>query len=80
MLIIDLLKKVLNDVFTERDNRTYCPIRILGTASLIHYLILSHIELVRHGHDFSLTDMATGISIILGVVGAAVSLKNKSDS
>lgn len=79
MLIIDTLKQVFHDMFTEGNGQYYCPVRILGTASLIHYLILSHIELIRHGSDFSLTDMATGISILLGVISAGISLKNKTD-
>lgn len=79
MPIIDTLKKVFNDCFTERDNRTFCPVRILGTAALLHYLTLSQLELLKHAKDFSLTDMATGVSILLGVLSASVSIKNKSE-
>lgn len=79
MLILDTLKKILHDIFTEGNGIYYCPVRILGTAALFHYLILSHIELLKHAQDFSLTDMATGVSILLGVISAGISLKNKSD-
>jgi len=77
--MLNTLTKILNDCFTQSDNATYCPVRILGTASLIHYLILSHLELLRHAQDFSLTDMATGVSVLLGVISAGISLKNKTD-
>lgn len=77
--MLSTLQKVLHDCFTEKDNNTYCPIRILSAIALIHYLILATIELHTHARDFSLTDMATGISILMGVISAGVSLKNKSD-
>ena len=74
-----MFRKILSDVFTQSDNKTFCPVRILGAISLFHYLILSNIELIRNCKDFSLTDMATGVSILLGVISAGISLKNKTD-
>jgi hypothetical protein len=79
MRVVLLVLKILNDMFTQSDNKTFCPVRILGTLSLFHYLFLSQMELIKHAGDFSLTDMATGISILLGVISASISLKNNSD-
>jgi hypothetical protein len=67
------------DCFTEKDGNFYCPVRIFGAIGFINYLVLSTLELHNHCRDFSLTDMATGISILLGVISAGISLKNKSD-
>lgn len=77
--MLDLLSKIFKDCFTQSDNQTYCAVRILGAISLFHYLILSNIELVRACKDFSLIDMATGVSILIGVISAGISLKNKTD-
>lgn len=77
--MLNILKKVLHDCFTEKDNNTYCPIRIFSAIALIYYLVLATIELEFHARVFSLTDMATGISVLMGVISAGVSLKNKSD-
>ena len=77
--MLSILRKVLYDCFTDRSNEYFCPVRILGAASLIHYLILANLELLKHAKDFSLTDMATGVSILLGVISAGISIKNKTD-
>jgi len=36
-------------------------------------------ELTSHCSDFSLQDMAIGVSIILGVLSGGISIKNKTD-
>lgn len=77
--MLELIKKILNDVFTEANNKYYCPVRILGTISLLHYLILATIELHNSCKDFSLTDMASGISILIGVISAGITIKSKTD-
>jgi len=69
----------LNDIFTIKDSNTYCPVRIFGAIGFIHYLVLSTLELTKHCSDFSLTEMATGITVIIGVISAGISLKNKAD-
>lgn len=74
-----MISKILYDIFTDKNNDQFCPIRIFSAIALIHYLILATIELHTHARDFSLTDMATGISILMGVISAGISLKNKSD-
>ncbi len=79
MPIIDLLKKVCNDCFTERDNRTFCVVRILGTVTLFHYSILSQLELMKHASQFSLNSYATGVCAIIGIISAGISIKNKTD-
>ena len=72
-------RKIFFDCFTQSDQQFYCPIRVFSAIALIHYLVLSTIELQSHCRDFSLTDMATRISIIMGVISAGISLKNRSD-
>lgn len=70
-----MLGRIIKDCLSERNNKTWDVVRVLGTIGFFTYLLLSTIELFRHCSDFSLTDMATGIGIILGVVAAGVTLK-----
>ncbi len=77
--MFELIRKVCFDIFSDRLNLFYCPVRILGAASLIDYLLLSHLEMMKHASQFSLNETATGICMILGIISAGVSLKNKSE-
>jgi hypothetical protein len=75
-----MLAKVLHDILTEKNAETYCPIRILGIIAFFAYLFIAYTELIRHCVDFSLTDMATGISIILGVIAGGITMKSRSEN
>lgn len=79
-ITIDLFCKIFKDIATERDNRNYCVIRILGIVGFIAYLILSFIELIRHCHEFNLIEVASGIALILGVLAGGVSAKQKDEN
>ncbi len=73
------MNKLIKDCFTENDGKSYDPIRVWSSISMTVYLSLSVLELIRHAKDFSLTDMATGISILLGVMSAGITIKSKSE-
>lgn len=77
--IIDIVYKIFKDILTQNDNTSYCIVRLLTVIGFFYYLILCTMELIKHCTDFSLQDMATGISIIIGVSSAGISLKNKTD-
>lgn len=75
-----MVGKIFNDVFTERDSKTYCPVRILGVIGFFAYIFLAYSELIRHCQDFSLSDFSTGIGIILGVFAGGITIKTKTES
>jgi hypothetical protein len=67
--------KLLKDMLTEKNNSDYDIVRILGS---IGFIIYNTIAVMRALHDcpgFNAIDYATGLSIILGVVSAGVTLK-----
>lgn len=74
-----MIKKILFDCFTERDNQTFDIVRILGCIAFFVYLILAIMEMKINCKDFQLKDMASGIAIILAVVATGVTLKNMSE-
>jgi hypothetical protein len=75
-----MIKKILTDYFTERDGKSFCPVRLMAFIAFFWFLILSTIELKQNCRDFSLVDMASGISILIGIISAGIGIKNKSDS
>lgn len=74
-----MLSKLLNDIFTEKDDLSYCPVRICGVFGFFSYLILAYIELLRHCHDFNLVEVASGMSVILGVLAGSVTIKSRGE-
>lgn len=77
---MSLLSKILNDVFTEKNQNTYCPVRILGVIGFFAYIFIAYSELIKHCQDFSLSDFSTGIGIILGVFAGGITIKTKTES
>jgi hypothetical protein len=74
------LKKFLKDIFTQNDGESYCMIRFLSSIGFLHYLVLGTLDMFRNCANFSLQDMAIGISSIIGVASAGISIKNKTDN
>jgi hypothetical protein len=78
-ILKNMLKKLLFDILTESDNKTFCPIRVFGSIALIHYLVLATVEVIHHDANFNLSNVASGVSVLLGVISASISLKGKMD-
>lgn len=74
-----MMRKILFDCFTERDNKTFDIVRILGCVAFFVYLFMSFMELYSNCKDFQLKDMASGIAILLAVIATGVTLKNISE-
>ena len=68
-------RKLFRDLFTEKDNKTYDVVRVVGFFGFVMYLLLCFIELFHSCKDFNLLECAEGIAIILGVIGAGVTFK-----
>jgi len=75
----DLLLRVIADIFTEKNSKTFCPVRTCGIIGFFAYLLLSFTELVRHCHDFNLIEAASGMSVILGILAGGVTIKSRGE-
>ena len=64
------MKKVLHDAITERDNTTYCAIRIIGFAGVA--LVGTAIVV-----GAAPLEVGAGIAAIIGALGGGIRLKNE---
>lgn len=69
------MRKLLKDMFSEKDNQTMDIVRITGFIGFVAYLGMSFMELMHHCKDFNLYECAEGIAMILGVLGAGITFK-----
>lgn len=68
------LKHLLKQCFTEPDNQTFCPIRIVAVVGIGEFLGLSIAGYVQHA-TFDPQAFALGLGALLAGVGAALGLK-----
>jgi hypothetical protein len=73
------MKKLLKDIFTEKDNSTFCMAKVLWCAGVVSLITLSYIA-VLHGKDYSPSEYGTGLGAALGGGGLGVILKGKTES
>ena len=69
-----MISKFLNDIFTERDSKSFCPVRFCVIIGFVIYNFIT----IRHSWlctQFDPVQYATGLSIIIGVVSAGMTLK-----
>jgi len=63
-----------NHLITERDNKTFDPIRILAILGVAEYLVMSG-YVVYSTKTFDLQNFGIGLSAVLLAAGAAVTAK-----
>lgn len=68
------MKKFLRNIFTEPDNQTFCPVRLLALVGSFQYFGLNIARYVQHG-VFVPQDFAVGFAALLGGVGVALGIK-----
>ena len=68
------IKKALKQVFTEPDNQTFCPIRIVALMGCGQFFHLTYANYHQHG-VFDPQAFALGFGGLLAGVGAALYLK-----
>lgn len=71
------MKQFLKQIFTEPNNHTYCPVRIIAVFGAVQYLALTWANYIQHG-VFAPQDFAIGFGALLGGVGVALGLKKDS--
>lgn len=68
------MKKWLTDMFTEPDNKTICPVRIIAILGSLQYLGMAGANYYQH-HIFDAQNYAIGFGALLGGIGVALGLK-----
>jgi len=71
------MKKFLVQVFTEPNNHTFCPVRVLAASGGVQYLALATWHAFKSG-GFDCQGFALGFAALLGGMGAALGMKKDS--
>jgi hypothetical protein len=69
------IKSFFVQAFTEPNNHTICPVRIIGVAAVLQGLGLSAYAVVVQHATFDLLAYGGGIGALLGALGAALGMK-----
>jgi hypothetical protein len=69
---------MLQQVLTEPNNHTLCPVRIGAVITLTQGLALTVYSVVVQHAPFNLQDYGVGAGVLLAAVGAALGLKKDS--
>lgn len=77
--VIDKVQKILNDWFTEVDNKTFDVTKLLAVVSIITAIGLSIFSVVYKGQAFSYQDYGLGTAALFAGIGAALGLKKDSN-
>jgi hypothetical protein len=62
---------MLKHFFTERDNTTFCPVRLVGILGALEHLALSAVNY----RSFDAVHFGTGLGAVIGALGVAVGFK-----
>ena len=73
------MKQFFVQIFTEPNNHTFCPVRIIGVFGALQYLGLCVANYWQHG-TFDPQAYAIGFGALLGGLGVALGLKKDSVS
>ncbi len=71
------MRNFFKQLYTEPDNKTACPVRILAFVGVLHYFGLSIAAYVQHA-TFDPQAFAIGLGALLGGVGVALGIKKDS--
>ena len=67
---------MLKHFFTERDNSTFCPVRLVGLLGALEHLALTAINY----HTFDAVHFGTGLGAVIGALGVAVGFKASTEA
>lgn len=71
------MKQFFRQIFTEPNNHTFCPVRLIALFGALQYLGLSVANYWQHG-AFDPQAYAIGFGALLGGMGVALGLKKDS--
>lgn len=72
-----MIRVFFKQIFTEPDNHTFCPVRIIAVAGALQFLALTAAAYVQH-NNFDPQAFAIGFGALLGGLGVALGLKKDS--
>ena len=73
--IMDKVKKIINDWFTEVDNKTFDITKVLAVASILTGIGLAIFSVVYKDQAFNYQDYGLGTAALFAGVGVALGLK-----
>jgi len=73
------MKKFFMQLFTEPDNHTFCPVRIVAIGGALQYMGLAAAHYIQH-QVFDPQGYAIGFGALLGGIGVALGLKKDTKS
>ena len=76
---MDKVKKFLNDMFTEVDNRTFDLSKVLAVMAVINGLGLTIYEVVWKGTTFNMESYGLGVGLLFGGLAAVLTFKKESN-
>lgn len=79
MKLMDKIKKVVNDWFTEVDNRTFDITKVLAVFSIGTGIGLAIFSVVVKSQEFNYQDYGLGTAALFAGVGVALGLKKDTD-
>lgn len=79
MKVMEKVKKVLNDWFTEVDNKTFDITKVLAVASVVTGIGLAIYSVVVRGEPFDYNNYGLGTAALFAGVGVALGLKKDSN-
>jgi len=68
------VKQFFKHIFTEPDNQTFCPIRIVAVAGILQYMGITVAHYVQHSM-FDPQGFAVGFGALVAGTGAALGMK-----
>lgn len=74
--MLKLLKKWINDVFTEPDGKTMCPVRVLAVGGFVYFLSTHAFSVYAQHSAFDLSSFGSSFAMMIATVGAALGLKS----
>jgi hypothetical protein len=73
-----MIRKLLKDCLTGRDNETYDVVRVLILSGGLSFIFYAGVAVFKTG-TFAMQDFGIGLGAILGGGGAGVGLKSKTE-
>lgn len=70
------MKKFYKDIMTEKDNKTFCAVKVIMIFSSASFVVFTAYHVLVHG-SFDAQAFGTGIGIITGGGGLGVLAKDK---
>jgi hypothetical protein len=73
--MLNWIKKQLRDILTEPDNKTICPVRVIGILGSLQGLGMSAYDVVIQHQHFDLQAFGLGMGATVAALGVALGIK-----